>query len=295
MPPLFGAERAVVFVHDLTHLRHYGRLRRIYYELVLKALYARCAAVICVSDHTRTEFLGWSKMDPGRVHVIKNGAPRHFAAKRKACEPPYKYVLYPGNHRPYKNLDRLVRAFAMSNIARRGIHLLLTGEDNPQLKRVIDACGVRDAVRFTGRVPSDRLPQFYRGAEAVVFVSLYEGFGLPILEAMASDVPVITSDVSAMPEVAGDAALLVDPKSVEAIAAALVRITSDQALRANLIGKGQRRLEQFDWDRSADRFWRIVRELSDRVGVRAGGAAPADMVDAGRGASDDNPQSAGAV
>ena len=262
VPPLFGCSRAIVFVHDLTHLRYYGRLRRIYYAIVLRWLYARCAAVVCVSDYTCREFLSWSKVDPEKVHVIKNGVPSAFLENRSACRLSYKYVLYPGNHRSYKNIDRLVRAFAKSNIANQGIHLLLTGDECRELRDVIGECHLQNFVHFCGRVPTEELPRLYRGAEAVVFVSLYEGFGLPILEAMASDVPVITSSVSAMPEVAGDAALLVDPYSVDSIAAALVRITCDENLRRELVAKGRRRLNEFDWNRSAEKFWQLVVKLS---------------------------------
>lgn len=261
IPPLFGCKRAIVFVHDLTHLRYYNKIRRLYYVLILKALYRRCAAVVCVSNYTRDEFLAWSKADPAKVHVIKNGVSRQFIENKSAHELPYKYILYPGNHRSYKNLHRLVQAFAQSRIGRRGIHLLLTGEGSPELKRVIKKYDLEDLVHFCGRISGEQLPKVYRGADAIAFVSLYEGFGLPILEAMASDVPVITSTVSAMPEVAGNAALLVDPLSVDAIADALVQITTDEELRHDYVEKGRQRLKEFDWDRSAEEFWRLIRRL----------------------------------
>jgi glycosyltransferase involved in cell wall biosynthesis len=265
VPPLFGSKRAVVFVHDLTHLKYYDTIRRIYYATVLKALYRRCAAVICVSDYTCAEFLAWSNANPAKVHVIKNGVPIHFVNNKSAHKLPYKYIFYPGNHRAYKNLDRLVRAFAKSNIGKRDIHLLLTGEEQPELRRTIDECGLQDLVHFCGRVSSDEMPKFYRGAEAIVFVSLYEGFGLPILEAMASDIPVVTSATSAMPEVAGNAALIVDPYSVDAIADALARVTTDENLRRELVARGRVRLKEFDWDRSAGKFWRLMVELLNQA------------------------------
>jgi glycosyltransferase involved in cell wall biosynthesis len=261
VPPLFGSERAVVFVHDLAHLKYYNALRRIYYTAVLRPLYRRCAAVICVSEYACDEFLAWSKANPAKVHVIKNGAPIHFLKNNFAVKLPYKYILYPGNHRSYKNLDRLLRAFAKSNVGKRGIHLLLTGDEDTKLRHTIGQCDLEEFVHFCGRVPSDEIPKLYRGAEAVVFVSLYEGFGLPILEAMASDVPVVTSATSALPEVAGNAAIIVDPYSVDAIADALVRVTTDEQLRADLVAKGRDRLKAFDWDRSAEKFWSLITDL----------------------------------
>jgi glycosyltransferase involved in cell wall biosynthesis len=272
VPPLFGSKRAIVFVHDLAHLKFYNIFRRIYYAAVLKPLYRRCAAVICVSEYGCTEFLAWSKANPKKVHVIKNGVPTQFLRSDTALKLPYKYILYPGNHRTYKNLDRLVRAFAISNIRQRGIHLLLTGEEDPELRRTIDQFNLQEFVHFCGRVPSNEIPKLYRGAEAIVFVSLYEGFGLPILEAMASDVPVVTSATSALPEVAGNAALIVDPYSVGAIADALVRVTADEKMRADLVAKGRDRLKAFDWNRSAEKFWRLITDLHhQRASVRVGG------------------------
>ncbi len=271
VPPLFGSRRAVVFVHDLAHLKYYDRIRRIYYATILKRLYRRCAAVVCVSDFARAEFLAWSKADPAKVHVIKNGVPSHFAKNSPAHALPYKYILYPGNHRSYKNLDRLVRAFAKSNIGKRGIHLLLTGDDDAELRRTIDGCNLQRLVHFCGRVPSNEMPGLYRGAEAIVFVSLYEGFGLPILEAMASEVPVVTSTTSAMPEVAGNAALVVDPCSIDAIADALVRITTDEELRSDLVTRGRARLKHFDWDHSAKTFWRLIVDLAGQAAAARAG------------------------
>jgi len=117
-------------------------------------------------------------------------------------------------------------------------------------------------------VPTDEITRLYRGAEAVAFVSLDEGFGLPILEAMASDVPVLTSEIAAMPEVAGDAAVTVNPLSVDAIADALHRITSDASLRQLLRERGRARTRLFDWDHSAVAFWQLVRDLQENLSAQ---------------------------
>ncbi len=282
MPPLFRCGRAVVFVHDLTHLKYYNRLRRIYYAVILRALYRRCAAVVCVSNYTRGEFLAWSGADPEKVHVIRNAVANRFLENKAAHKPFYQYVLYPGNHRSYKNVDRLIEAYARSNLGMRGIHLLLTGDEHRELRLKIDRHGVRDLVHFCGRVPSEQLPQLYRGAEAIVFVSLYEGFGLPILEGMASGVPVVTSVTSAMPEVAGDAALIVNPYSVDAIARGMERITTDEELRRGLVEKGQQRLREFSWDVSAGEFWRLMTELHTQGQQAAYRDVAADEINAAR-------------
>ena len=265
VPPLFGCRRSIVFVHDLTHIKYYNAARRIYYNVVLKALYRRCAAIVCVSEYGRSEFVAWSKIDSAKVYVLKNGVPKRFIENKFSSILPYKYVLYPGNHRPHKNLRRLIQGFAKSGISERGLHLVITGNENPELRLLSRDCGVDGYVHFQGIVPGDDIAKLYRGAEAIAFVSLDEGFGLPILEAMASDVPVLTSDIAAMAEIAEDAALTVNPLSVDAIAGALHRITSDAALRRLLIKKGRARIRLFDWDRSAVAFWQLVRNLQETL------------------------------
>jgi len=258
VPPLLGGVPAIVMVHDLTHLKYYDTFRAIYYNLVMRPLFKRCAAIICVSEFTRREFLAWSGIDPSKVHVVHNGVDHRFNSECTPADLGFEYVLYAGNHRPYKNLARLIRAFAGSTLPAREIRLVLTGAANSELCALARSLGVGDRVCFLGRVPQPDLPGLYRGALAVAYVSLYEGFGLPLLEAMASGVPVIASNTSGMVEVAGDAALAVDPLSVAEISSALDQVTTDATLRDRLVSRGHERLKLFDWDRSAAKFWAIV-------------------------------------
>ncbi|MES1998837.1 MAG: glycosyltransferase family 1 protein [Pseudomonadota bacterium] len=266
LPPVWTRIPAVVTVHDLTHRLFYSRLHRAYYDYVLKPLYRRCAAIICVSEYTRDTFLAWSGMSPDKVHVVLNGVCPDYAANRETLNLPYEYVLYPGNHRSYKNLPRLLEAYACSRLPQHDIHLMLTGEVNPALQAQAEALGIADHVHFCGWYDCTDLAKLYRGARAVAYVSLYEGFGLPIVEAMASEVPVMTSNVSSMPEVAGDAALVVDPYSIAEIAAGLDTVALDDTARREFIARGTARLPLFDWQHSAARLWRIV------DAVAAGGA-----------------------
>nr|WP_249116998.1 glycosyltransferase family 1 protein [Ciceribacter sp. L1K23] len=262
VPPVFSRLPSVVIVHDLTHRRFYGAAKRAYYDLVYKPLYRRCSAVICVSEFTRQEFLEWSGMPAEKVHLVYNGYESCFDEAGPVHQPGYPYVFYGGNHRSYKNLDRLIKAFAASTLPSRGIKLVLTGKRNDELATLADNLSVGSDVVFSGRLPSEEIPSFYRGALAVAYVSLFEGFGLPIVEAYACGVPVLTSNVSAMPEVAGEGALLVNPESVEEIKQGLDRITSDADLRMRLIAGGRRRREDFDWDSSAQRLWQLVKDTA---------------------------------
>ncbi len=263
VPPLLSHIPSIVTVHDLTHRIFYSRLHRAYYDVVLKPLYRRCAAIICVSEFTRDTFLAWSKMAANKVHVVLNGVCPHYAANTETLDLPYPYVLYPGNHRTYKNLARLLEAYSRSQLPQHDIHLVLTGEVNAALQAQAEALGIAKLVHFCGWYDSLDLAKLYRGAHAVAYVSLYEGFGLPIVEAMASGVPVMTSNVSSMPEVAGDAALLVNPYSIAEITDGLNTLALDEAARRQMIARGAERVALFDWKNSAAKLWRIVDSVAD--------------------------------
>ncbi|MFC0009642.1 glycosyltransferase family 4 protein [Devosia nitrariae] len=262
VPPLNLSLPSVVMVHDLTHRHFYGAAKRAYYDLIFRPLYHRCGAIVCVSEFVRQEFLDWSGMEDDRVHVVYNGVSAGFARHGARHAPGYDYVFYCGNHRGYKNVASLIRAHAASELPRRGIRLVITGRPDPGLAAVAEEVGIADLVVFAGRVSDADLPAYYRGARAIAYVSLFEGFGLPIIEGFASGVPVLTSNVSSMPEIAGGAAVIVDPTQIASIAEGLNRIVSDTDLRRRLVADGLSRLEHFDWDRSADRLWSIVRDVA---------------------------------
>lgn len=258
LPPLWARIPSVVTVHDLTHRLFYSRLHRAYYDIVLKPLYRQCDAIICVSEFTRDTFLAWSKMTPEKVHVVLNGVSPEYAANSETLNLPYSYVLYPGNHRPYKNLARLLEAYAHSRLPQNDVHLVLTGQIHPGLQSQSEALGIAERVHFCGWLDVPDLPKLYRGALAIVYISLYEGFGLPIVEGMASDVPVMTSNISSMPEIAGDAALVVDPYSIPEITEGLNTLALDNTVRRELIARGAARVSQFAWKDSAARLWEII-------------------------------------
>ena len=259
IPPAWSQVPSVVTVHDLTHLHFYSKFHAAYYNLILKPLYKRCAAVICVSDYTRDEFLEWSDMDPHHVHTIHNGVSTNFHRNAATFNVGHPYILYPGNKRPYKNVNGLLRAFRSSRLPSEGFKVVMTGSATPELQKAISSLDLQDAVIFLGHVPDEQLPALYRGARLTVFVSLYEGFGLPIVESMAVGTPVITSNVSSMPEMAGDAALIVPPLDIEAVAHAMDRLAFESELRTSLITKGFDRASSFSWDAAAASTWDVIR------------------------------------
>jgi glycosyltransferase involved in cell wall biosynthesis len=268
LPPLYASIPVVVTVHDLTHLHYYSKLHQAYYSVVLRPLYRRCARIICVSRFTREEFLQWSGVDPDRVCVIYNGLSDRFKVTRQtgANGSSEEYILYPGNRRFYKNLRRLIEGFSRSCLPRRGICLMLTGNDDAEIRALAAKFGVEQRIRFSGFLEEGELVRLYCGARALAYVSLYEGFGLPIVEAMGLGVPVLCSNVSSLPEVAGGAACLVDPLSVADIARGLELVTFDAAARAQLIAAGRKRAADFDWKHAASETWKVV-EGAARAGV----------------------------
>ncbi|MGA8940212.1 MAG: glycosyltransferase family 1 protein, partial [Acidobacteriaceae bacterium] len=264
MPPLTRRLPSIVTVHDLTHLHFYSPFHAAYYHTVMRRLYRRCDAVICVSEYTRKEFLAWSGMAADRVFTVYNGVSREFLQQNHREGPEFPYVLYPGNRRHYKNIDRLLDAYAQSKLPRDGIRLMLTGEPDAKLLRRALRKGAGGMLHFAGSASDEGIVGLYRNARMVAYVSLYEGFGLPILEGMAAGVPVMTSNRSSMPEIANSAALLVDPTSIDDIAFGLERLCYEEGLRANLIALGRVRAAGFDWDKSAARVWSIVGDVGMR-------------------------------
>lgn len=263
MPPALCRIPYVVTVHDLIHL-HYGNARhRFYYHQVIRRLLSGAASVLTVSEHSRQEILEWSGLAPDRVRAVPLAVSPEFSGGTERFEPGYPYILYVGNRRVYKNLHRLIRAFA-AGCRDRGIRLALSGEPGRDLLELIGELGLGERVVFLGRIAEEALPAVYRGALAVAYVSLYEGFGLPPLEAMACGTPVLASNVTSLPEVLGDAGLLVDPLEVEAMAHGLSRLIEDETLRSDLVRRGRERVRRFSWEACAASTWQVLQQAARR-------------------------------
>lgn len=242
-------------VHDLNHLavrESSSAPKRLYYATVIRPAIRRAAVVCTVSEFSRSTISEWARVPPGRIVNVSNGVSAAFTPYGHAARFSRPYYLYVGNHKPHKNFERLLRAFAACGL-QRDFLLISTGAPSLALQTVIAKLRLMATVRFTGCVTDEELAALYRGAAALVLPSLYEGFGLPVLEAMSCGTAVIASTAAALPEVAGDAALLVDPLSIDAIASALVRLASDDALREELRARGLKRATRFSWDRTARR------------------------------------------
>lgn len=257
--PLFCHAPFIFTIHDLIQVyspENYKPQIRLYYATILKRACARAARILTVSEFTKKQIIDWSGVATEKVENVGCGVDPGYHPEGEKYGLPFPYLLSVSNRKPHKNEFRIVDAFAKARLDPR-LHLVFTGIPSEDLNRQIEKQQLQSRVDFVGVVPEERFPALYRGAEALVFPSLYEGFGLPILEAMACGIPVVTSNVTAMPEVASDAALLVDPRSGEQISLAMEQIVTDNLLREQLREKGAARCARFSWETTVSKTHKI--------------------------------------
>jgi glycosyltransferase involved in cell wall biosynthesis len=264
---------AVVTVHDISYRTHpetFSLRDRLLLAAAVPRSMHRAARVITVSEAARRDIIRHYRLPAAKVVAIHNGVeetfrpvtdPAALAAVRARYGLPERYILAVGNLQPRKNLRRLIEAFAVLRAARGDdCRLVLVGQPfwrHEELGRVVAAHGLGEAVIATGYVPAGDLPAIYSAATLFAYPSLYEGFGLPPLEAMACGTPVVASDTSSLPEVVGDAGLLVDPLDTVALARVLASVLDDAALRERLRQAGFARAAGFTWREAARRTLRV--------------------------------------
>ena len=276
--PGFVPCRTVVTIHDIIHLLfpNYlpNRLAHLYAHRMIRRSLTRGDAIVAVSQNTRDDLASYFQVRTDKIRVIYNGVESAFRRQLEPAElsatleplglrPPY--LLFVGNPKPHKNLDSTVRAFARARqLAGFDARLVCVGAragtDFKLLQRA-SQLGIDGQVVLLGHVAQEALPAIYQGATVFLYPTLYEGFGLPVVEAMASGTPVITSNTSALREIGGGYAHLVDPFDVEEIARAIAHCMSDQAHRDNLRKLGLRRAETFLWSKTAEKTLEVYREV----------------------------------
>lgn len=280
LPPLVPC-RSVVTIHDCIHLRFPQYLpHRAAYAYAYASMWAaahRADRVLTVSEASKHDILHYFKIPPEKIEVVYNALDERFrtppdeaalARVRERYQLNHPFVLYAGNIKPHKNLVRLIEAFdGLRHEGFEDLKLLIIGDEIskwPALRHAVHAHKLHKHVRFLGFLSDDTLAALYRLASVFVFPSLYEGFGLPPLEAMASGTPVVTSNVSSLPEVAGDAAVLVDPNSTADIQRGMREVLTDPDLRARLVARGLARASEFSWERSVRRTRQVYEDVARR-------------------------------
>ncbi len=275
----------VVTVHDLLdhmyRVNSQSALKRSLHLQFTKRVLQHAARIFAVSNFSKADTVRLFEVPPEKIEVIYNAiddsfrqghageAERQFIAERYQVNTPF--LLYAGRISPHKNVVRIIEAFAAlkNELNKEGkfedLKLIIIGDEvskHPDLRRACVKGGVQNDVRFLGFVPIDVLRIFYDQAKIFVFPSLYEGFGLPPLEAMAHATPVVTSNTSSIPEVVGNAAVMVNPENIFEIMRALHRVLVDQSLRDKLKARGLEQAEKFSWDSSVRRMMEIYREVA---------------------------------
>ncbi len=301
IPHLFWMPRGlgcpyVLTVHDLLeHMygsRNLSSLRRSLHFYLTRRVLRGSARVMAVSQFTKNEIHKLLAIPDERIEVVYNAIDERFlrghasdadrALIAQRYQVNYPFLLYAGAIRPHKNVVRIIEAFSAlkSELAKEGrfedLKLIIIGDDmsnNPRLRRTVVSGGVQNDVRFLGFVPIEVLRIFYDVAKIFVFPSLYEGFGLPPLEAMAHGTPVVTSNTSSLPEVVGNAALMVNPENVFEIRRALHKALLDPTTRERMKQRGYEQAQRFSWEISVSRILEIYREVA---GARVARTAAAD-------------------
>jgi glycosyltransferase involved in cell wall biosynthesis len=264
--PFFSTVPSILVIYDLQHVNQPQNFSRLYLFFLKTIIYlsAKTAdGIITISDHVKKDIIKHYKIEAGNITVAHLGVSHTVFFPRNDDNPssimakynlPEHYLLYTAALLPHKNHERLLRAFKEIVMEMPGTKLVLTGaweKGQNKTADLIAALGLIDDVIMLGWIPFDELPSLYRGAEIFIYPSLHEGFGLPVLEAMASGVPVICSRIEPLLEIAGGAAFLVDPYDQSDIARGMLSVYRDKALRLKLVGAGIQRAKTFSWERTA--------------------------------------------
>ena len=295
--------RVVVTIHDIIHLLYPeflpSRLAFFYAQRMIRRSLSRADRIIAVSRNTRADLGQFFDVDAGKIEVVYNGVdddfrrrlePEELDRALRGLELKRPYILFVGNPaKPHKNLDNVIRAYARAReLLDFDAPLVCVGDRSSaefKIRQRAEQLGIGDRVLLLGHVAEEALPAIYQGATLFLYPTLYEGFGLPVVEAMASGLPVITSNTSSLKEIAEGYAHLVDPLDLEAIARAIARCMSDTEHREALARLGRQRAEAFHWRRTAERTlevylaaltarqpsWHRVLRRGDAGGDREGG------------------------
>jgi len=266
----------VLTTHDIAHF-HYPRqvawMHRPYYRLFIPRFLKKATHIVCVAEHGKTDLIAHYQVPADKITVVPNGTRAIFQplsdtekmrVKAEFCSG-VDYFFFLGAIHPRKNLLGLLRAYELFREKSGAmVKLLIAGKLAWQVDEITAAhaaSAYRDDILFLGYLSEETAAELMASALALTYLSFFEGFGLPVLEALCTDTPVITSNTSSLPEVAGDAALLVDPQQVEDIAAAMLRIWNEPDLREDLIKKGQLQRQQFSWDKAATDIYTILQAV----------------------------------
>jgi glycosyltransferase involved in cell wall biosynthesis len=270
-------QKYIVTVHDIVPFISLDRCRigrQLVYKLFFQRTLKTADKIIAVSNSTKNDLINYFNIPEEKIRVILLAADEKFKplSNKEIKEAKQKYnlnfpfILYVGTLEPRKNIPSLIKAFYKLKKKTLQYKLVITGKKGWKYKEIfetIDKLNLQNDVVFTGYVSDDDLPALYNAADLFVYPSIYEGFGLPPLEAMACGTPVITSNTSSLPEVVGDAGIMIDPPDVDGLADAMHEVLTNEGLRANMIKKGLGRAKMFSWEKCARETLEVYEEVYD--------------------------------
>ncbi len=274
--PIFSGCKTVVTVHDLSFIRlkkSHGRLQTWYLTNFTKMSCKKADKIIAVSGNTKNDIVDCYGINPDKIKVIYNGISDNFKVIddielqneiRQKYSLPDKYILYVGTLEPRKNVPGLLKAFSLCLDELPGYKLVVAGSKGWDYENIFEGVkklGLEERVIFAGYVENDHLPLMYNMARLFVYVSFYEGFGLPLIESMACGTPVITSNISSLKEVVGEAAMKVDPNKPHEIASAMRKLLLDANVYDDYRNRGLKKAKNFSWKKSAQETWNVYKEV----------------------------------
>lgn len=277
---LGAACKQLPVIHDINFLHHPKDLKWLtgkYYNHFFPEFARQASRIATVSEYSRQDISMNYGIDPNKIDVVYNGINPFFGPVENAVQTEIKkkytqgknYFVCVGSLHPRKNIPNLIKAFSLfKQESKADMKLVLAGPNfwgMSEILRAMEENGLKEDVVFTSRLADNELAQVLGAAEALTFIPYYEGFGIPLIEAMQAQVPIITANATSLPEIAGDAALLVNPFDPQEIKNAMLRLHGDKELQKQLIEKGNLRKHLFSWDKSADLLWQsILQTVSSR-------------------------------
>lgn len=225
--------------------------KKIFYNTIIKKGILNSSAIYTVSEFSKNRIVEWSGCNPGKIKVVYNGISDIFYSNKNKIVKEKPYIFCCSNRKGHKNEYRLIQAFSLSKL-NDDFNLIFSGYPTNELQLLINKFKINNDVKFTGRLDEVELSSWYKGATFTIFPSLYEGFGLPLVESMASGTPVIASNTSSLPEIGGDAAYYIDPYDIDSISIGMRELASSCILRDSLTNKGFERAKSFSWERTAN-------------------------------------------
>ncbi len=272
--PFFCPVRSYVMIYDLQHINqpeNFSRFQLLFLRSIIYMSAKSARGVLTLSEKSKSDIVRHYRIAPKDVFVthlasdagsFRKRSAEETAGVRKRYKLPERFILYIASSLPHKNYERLLEAFSEVKAADAGIKLVLIGArsyGHDVIAAKIDELGLKEDVVFLGWLPFEDIPLIYSACELFVFPSLHEGFGIPVLEAMAAGVPVVCSGIEVLSEVAGDAALFVDALDTGSIARGMLKVLQDRVLREGLVKKGLKRAAMFSWEKTAADTLRAVK------------------------------------